>query len=167
MVRLPFKFNLGDASFSTEQQDHLLNLVYDHQKVFSYHDEDLGFGNKLTHSIPTMTDKLVYLPHRTIPQQLQGKVRKCLDMWPRQGIIRLSKSPYAPQVVMRKRTREIQLCVAYQKLNSIVVKFAFPLPCIDEALQAVHNCQWFMSFDHVQGYLQMPVEEADIQKNYI
>ena len=35
---------------------------------------------------------------------------------------------------------------------------------IDEALQAVHNCQWFMSFDLVQGYLQMPVEEADIWK---
>ena len=41
---------------------------------------------------------------------------------------------------------------------------AFPLPRIDEALQAVHNCQWFTSFDLVQGYLQMPVEEEDIPK---
>ena len=41
---------------------------------------------------------------------------------------------------------------------------AFLLPRIDEALQAVHNCQWFMSFDLVQGYLQIPVEEADIPK---
>ena len=41
---------------------------------------------------------------------------------------------------------------------------AFPLPHIDETLQAVHNCQWFMSFDLVQGYLQMPVVEADIPK---
>ena len=65
---------------------------------------------------------------------------------------------------MRKKTSEIQLCVDYQKLNSIVVRDAFPLPRIDEALQAVHNCQWFTSFDLVQGYLQMPVEEADIPK---
>ena len=36
--------------------------------------------------------------------------------------------------------------------------------CVDEALQGVHNCQWFMSFDVAQGYLQMPVEEVDIQK---
>ena len=35
VVRLPFKFSLGDAQFSEEQQDHLLNLVYDHQNVFS------------------------------------------------------------------------------------------------------------------------------------
>ena len=45
-----------------------------------------------------------------------------------------------------------------------MVRNAFPLPRIDEALQAVHNCQWFTSFDLVQGYLHMPVEEADIPK---
>ena len=45
-----------------------------------------------------------------------------------------------------------------------MVRDAFPLPRIDEALQAVHNCQWFTSFDLAQGYLQMPVEEADSPK---
>ena len=45
-----------------------------------------------------------------------------------------------------------------------MVRDAFPLPHIDEALQAVHNCQWFSSFDLTQGYLQMPVDEADIRK---
>ena len=86
-------------------------------------------------------------------------------MWLRQDIIRPSKSPYASQVVIvRKKTSEIWLCVDYQKLNSIVVRDAFPLPRIDKALQAFHNCQWFMYFDLVQGYLQIPVEEADIPK---
>ena len=28
---LPFKFNLGDAPFTKEQQDQLLNLIYDNQ----------------------------------------------------------------------------------------------------------------------------------------
>ena len=72
--KLPFKFNLGDVPFSKEQKDHLLNLIYDHQKVFSLHDEDLGFCTKLAHLISTMTEKPVYLPHRTIPRQLQGEV---------------------------------------------------------------------------------------------
>ena len=163
--QLPFKFNLGDAPFTKDQQDQLLNIIYDNQQVFSLHDEDLGFCNKLTHTIPTMTDRPVYLPHRTIPWQLQGEVYKCLDTWLRQGIIRPSRSPYASQVVIvRKKTGKILLCVNYHKLNSIVVRDAFPLPHIDEALQAVHNCQWFSSFDLAQGYLQMPVDEADIHK---
>ena len=163
--KLPVKFNLGDVPFSKEQKNHLLNLIYDHQKVFLLHDEDLGFCTKLAHSISTTTEKPVYLPHRTIPRQLQGEVQKCLDMWLRQGIIRPSKSLYASQVVIvKKKTSEIRLCVDYWKLNSIVVRDAFPLPRIDEVLQAVHNCQWFTSFDLAQGYLQMPVEEADIPK---
>ena len=45
-----------------------------------------------------------------------------------------------------------------------MVRDAFPLPRIDEALQAVNNCQWFTSFDLAQGYLQMPVAESDIYK---
>ena len=45
-----------------------------------------------------------------------------------------------------------------------MVRDAFPLPHIDEALQAMHNCKWLSSFDLAQGYLQMPVDEADIHK---
>ena len=162
---LPFKFNLGDAPFKKEQQDQLLNLISDHKEVFSLHNEDLGFCDKLAHTIRTTTDKPVYLPHRTIPKQLQGEVRKCLDTWLKQGIICPSKSLYASQVVIvRKKTGKIWLCVDYCKLNSMVVRDAVPLPQINEALQAVTNCQWFTSFDLAQGYLQMPVAESDIHK---
>ena len=68
--KLPLIFSLGDAPFSKEQKDHLLNLIYNHKKVFLLHDEDLGFCDKVAHSTPTTTDKPVYLPHRTIPRQL-------------------------------------------------------------------------------------------------
>ena len=82
----------------------------------------------LAHTITT-TDKPVYLPHRTIPKQLQGEVRKCLNMWLRQRIIYPSKSLYASQVVIvMKKTGKMWLCVDYHKLNSIVVRDAFPLP---------------------------------------
>ena len=87
-----------------------------------------------------MTDKPVYLAHCTIPTQLHREVCKCLDTWLQQGIIRPLQSPYASQVVIVwKKTGEIHLCMDYHKLNSIMVRDAFPLPRIDEALQAVHN----------------------------
>ena len=79
VAKLPFKFNLVNAPCSNEQKDYLLNLISDLKKVFLLHDEDLGFCNKLAHSIPPITDKPVYLPHRTLPGQLWGEVRKCLD----------------------------------------------------------------------------------------
>ena len=162
---LPFKLNLGNVPLEKEHQARFINLIYNNQEVFSLHDEDLGYCNKLTHTIPTSTDKPVYLPHRTIPRQLQGEVHKCLNTWLHQGIIQPSNSPYASQVVfVQKKTGEICICVDYRKLNSITIRDAFPLPHIDEALQAVHNCNVFTSFDLAQGYLQLAMAEDDIKK---
>ena len=163
---LPFKLNLGDeAKLTCVQQSQFIDLIYDHPEVFSLHDEDLGFCDQIRHTIPTTMDKPVYLAHCTIPPQLQGEVHKCLDTWLQQGIIRPLQSPYASQVVIvQKKTGEIRLCMDYCKLNSIMVRDAFPLPRIDEALQAVHSSNWFSSFDLAQGYLQLAMEESNIKK---
>ena len=52
----------------------------------------------------------------------------------------------------------------FRKLNAISIRDSFPLPRIEEALQAVQAAVWFTSFDLAQGYLQMAMEEADIPK---
>ena len=128
-------------------------------------DEDLGLCDRLKHTIPVTTDKPIYLPHHTIPVQLQAEVRKCLDTWLRQGIIRPSHSPYASQVVIvHKKSGEIRLCIDFRALNAITVCDSFPLPRIEETLQAVKAAVWFTSFDLAQGYLQLAMDEADIHK---
>ena len=92
-------------------------------------------------------------------------MRKCLESWLKQGIIRPSKSPYASQVVIvRKKTGKICLCIDFRKLNAISIRDSFPLPRIEEALQVVQAAVWFTSFDLAQGYLQMAMEEAYIPK---
>ena len=96
-------------------------------------------------------DKPVYLPHRQIPVQLQQEVRKCLESWLKQSIIRPSKSPYASQVVIVcKKSGEIRLCVDLRKLNAISIRDSFPLPRIEEALQAVQAAVWFTCFNYLQ-----------------
>ena len=49
-------------------------------------------------------------------------------------------------------------------MNAISIHDSFPLPLVEEALQAVQAAIWFSSFDLAQGYLQMAMEEADILK---
>ena len=96
---------------------------------------------------------------------MQSEVRKCLNNWLKQGIIRPSKSPYASQVIIvRKKTGEICLCIDFRRLNAISIRDSFPLPRVEEALQAVQAAVWFSSFDLAQGYLQMAMEEDDIPK---
>ena len=45
-----------------------------------------------------------------------------------------------------------------------MIRDAFLIPRIDEALKAVHSSNWFSSFDLAQGYLQLAMEESDIKK---
>ena len=72
---LPFKLNTGTTVEMThEQQSQFINIIYDHPEVFSLHVEDLGFCDKIKHTIPTTLDRPVYLPHHTIPPQLLGEV---------------------------------------------------------------------------------------------
>ena len=79
---LPFKLNLGyEAKLTCIQQSWFIDLIYDHSEVFSLHDEDLRFCDRIRHTIPMTMDKPVYLAHCTIPPQLQGEVHKCLDTW--------------------------------------------------------------------------------------
>ena len=61
--RLPFKMKIGEVEMTREQQVRFINLVYDNQYVFSLHDEDLGYCDRLKHTIPMTTDKPIYLPH--------------------------------------------------------------------------------------------------------
>ena len=107
----------------------------------------------------------MYLPHRTIPVQLQAEVRKCLNTWVQQGIIHPSHSPYTSQVVIvRKRSGEIHLCIDFRVLNAMTVHDSFPLPRTEEALQVVKAVVWFTSFDLAQDYLQLAMDEVDIHK---
>ena len=147
------------------QQKCFLELIYDHQGVFSLCNEDLGLCDCLKHTILMMTTKPVYLPHRTNPVQLQTEVCKCLDTWLKQGIICPSHSPYASQVVIiHKKTGEIHLCIDFRALNAVTVHDYFPLPRIEEALLAVKSAMCFTSIDLAQGYLQLAMDEADIHK---
>ena len=78
---LPFKLNMGTTiDMTCEQQSQFINIIYDHPEVFSLYDEDLGFCDKIKHTIPMTSDRPVYLPHHTIPPQLLGEVCKCVSL---------------------------------------------------------------------------------------
>ena len=99
---------------SKAQQIRFRELIYDNQSVFSLCGEDLDLCDCLKHIIPTTTDKPIYLPHQTIPVQLQTEVHECLDTWLNQGIIWPSWSPNVSQVVIvHKKTGEIWLCIDF------------------------------------------------------
>lgn len=79
-------------------------------------------------------------------------------------MIRESSSPHAsPIVIVRKKDGSICLCVDYWQLNK-TCRDAFPLPRIEESLDALSGAKWFSTMDLASGFKQVPVAEKDMMK---
>ena len=53
----------------------------------------------------------------------------------------------------------------YQKLNSVTCKDAYPIPRIDESLDALGGCKWFTTLDLISGYWQLPLSTDAKEKS--
>ncbi len=67
-------------------------------------------------------------------------------------MVRPSCSPYSsPIVVVQKRDGSICLCVDYRQLNAKTPKDAYPLPRIEESLDALTGTNWFLLLTWLVG----------------
>ena len=158
--------DLGEAAVENEHQRSLLkDLVERNVSVFSQHPMDYGHTKTVQHDIPLVDSKPFRLPYRKIPPAQWQDVRKLLIEMEATGVIRPSKSPYAsPVVLVTKKDGSLRLCIDYRKLNSCSTRDAFPLPRIEEALEALGQAKFFSTLDLTSGYWQVEVAEHDKHK---
>ena len=80
-------------------------------------------------------------------------------------MIQASSSPWAsPIVLVRKNDGSTRFCVDFRKVNSLTRKDAYPLPRVDDTLDALEGSQWFTTLDLISGYWQVEVDPADREK---
>ena len=71
----------------------------------------------------------------------------------------------SPVVLVRKKDGAWRFCVDYRKLNAVTQYDAYPLPRIDESLDALSGSQFFSTLDLVAGYWQVPLSEDAREKS--
>ncbi|GBG84022.1 hypothetical protein CBR_g37898 [Chara braunii] len=82
------------------------------------------------------------------------------------GWIRPSSSPYgAPVLFVRKKNKDLRLCIDYRKLNAQTVKNAGPLPWIDDLLERLGGAKFFSKLDLKSGYHQISIRPQDCYKS--
>ncbi|GBM79164.1 Retrovirus-related Pol polyprotein from transposon 297, partial [Araneus ventricosus] len=79
------------------------------------------------------------------------------------GIIEESSGPW-PIVLVKKKDGSTRFCVDYRKLNEITKKDSYPLPRINDTLDALNGSQWFTTLDLKSGYWQVEVRPEDREK---
>ena len=75
------------------------------------------------------------------------------------GIIRPSTSPWAsPVILVKKKDETDRLVVDFGRLNSVTLKDSYPLPRIEDALDAVNGTKYFSYMDLMNGFWQVEME---------
>ena len=100
-----------------------------------------------------------------MPPFRREQARKLIEDMLKHEIVQPSSSPWAsPVVIATKKDGSLRFCVDYRKLNSITRKDAYPLPRIDDSLDALNGSKWFSTLDLICGYWQVEMDENDRQK---
>ena len=158
------KINFGDNLLESQQKQ-LESLISANADVFAWRDDQLGLCDLLQHRIVVTSDNPTAQPYRRLPPSQLTEVRAHLDNLLAQDIISPSTSPYAaPIVVVRKKNNEIRMCCDYRKLNAITKKDSYPLPRMDECIDALTGAHWFSTLDLASGYHQTEVHPDDQEK---
>ncbi len=130
------------------QREELAAVIYDFRDVFSSGPADMSRTGLVKHTIDTGDQRPIWLPPCKLPitkQEIEKEeVQKMLD----RGVIEPCQSSWAsPVVLVTKKDRTTRFCVDYRKLNDMTRKDAYPLPRIDDTLDALRGSQYFSTLD--------------------
>ena len=152
-------------SLQPEEKAQIQNLVRKYADCFAWSDTDLGFTDRVKHRIYLTDDHPIKQPYRRVPPSVLSEVKSHIEELLEKGVIRASSSPYSsPIVLVRKKSGEIRLCIDYRRINSITKRDSFPLPRIEECLDALGGSKYFSTLDLASGYHQVAMAEEDKAK---
>ena len=157
---------IGTEGIDPQSIESLKRLIRKHSGVFALHDDDLGLTTAAEHLIDVGDSNPIKQAPRRLPY---GDHREAVDrsvaQLMRAGAIRPSNSPWASPVVMvKKKDGTVRMCVDYRRLNDVTRKDSFPLPRLDESLDAFAGARYFTCLDIQMAYHQVPVREQDKAK---
>ena len=147
----------------TEEQAIIFgNLLIDFQNIFAKDDTDLGCFVGVEHSIDTGDAKPIKQPMRRIPLAFTGEEEKHLKKMLDCKVIQPSSSEWSsPSVLIRKRDGDIRWCIDFRAVNQVTRKDAYPLPLIEQCLDALAGVVYMSTLDMNSGYWQLLLAVAD------
>ncbi|KAK0601791.1 hypothetical protein LWI29_027425 [Acer saccharum] len=157
------------ASLSVHVKTVLIALLRNYKDVFAWSHEDmLGVDPKvISHHLstnpefrPVVQKRRLFNPERSVA--IKKEVEKLLSA----GSIREVKYPewVANVVLVKKKNKQWRMCVDFTDLNKACPKDSFPLPRIDQLVDATAGHELLSFMDAYSGYNQIRMNKADEEK---
>jgi len=154
-----------EGVLSADELRALEDLVMEYEDIFVEPDGSPGFTDLIAHKIDTGDAKPIKQNYYRRSMKERAYVDAELEKMLANGVIRPSKSPWgAPVVLVRKKTGELRFCIDFRRLNEVTKKDAYPLPRIDECLDALEGSTYFSTLDLASGYWQVAMDPQDAEK---
>ena len=158
-------YNRSTENIEPRHHQQIKMCLIEYGDVFSKNSRDIGRTDIVQHHIKTGDAKPVKQKARRHPlcnqQEIDRQVQDLLD----RDVIEPSESPWAANIVLvKKKDGTKRLCVDYRDLNEVTIKDAYPIPRIDETLDALGSAKWFSTLDLSSGYWQVALDEDDKDK---
>ncbi|GFR61679.1 Pol polyprotein [Elysia marginata] len=184
-VHLPRNFQIGMASTLSDYQpspttqtdyhksspctrscaphpDHIKNLFEDSSAELN---NEQCISDLVPLYIPSRCLRSSEKRMRRTPLHFRVEEDEHLDKMLCASVIKPSISEWAsPPVLVRKRDGSVRWCVDYRALNTITGRMFFPLPRIEECVDALEGNVWFSKLDANSAYRQVRLDEESRPK---
>ena len=163
--KLKAELELEKLPLNPDEKHKLEKLVGDYADVFSVSGSPLGKTDVVYHRIDTGDSAPIRQHPRRLSPNRREEVENLIQDMREKGVVQPSHSPWAsPIVLVQKKDGSTRMCVDYRKINDVTKKDSFPLPRVDDILDALGGALWFSTLDLVSGYWQVEVHPEDREK---
>ena len=102
--------------------------------------------------IRTRAASPIRLPPYRLPHAYRDIVKSELEEMEKDGIIERSSSEWAfPIVLVKKKDGSLRMCVDYRRLNAISDADAYPMPRVDDMIDALGKAKYITTLDLARG----------------
>ena len=153
------------AHLSPEETPKLAEFLSKNEDVFARSADDLGRTSLVQHTIDTGNARPVKQPPRRVPVHKKHLVTEEVDKMLRRGVIEPCDGPWSsPIVLVTKKDATTRFCIDFRRLNGLTRKDAYPLPRIEDNLDALQGSKYFSTLDLISGFWQVEVSDEDKDK---
>lgn len=148
-----------------DKKGQLYTLLSRRRAQFATNSSGPGYTQAEKHSIDSGNARPIKQQLRRVSPAVRAEQESAISEMLANGIIQPSRSPWgSPILMVPKKDGTRRFCVDFRKLNSVTTRDVYPLPRIEDVLDALSGAQWFSSLDLASGYWQIPVREEDRPK---